>query len=178
MRKYVFEHTPVVIDGVSYRRIRANVDIPFHGVHKGDIGGLIESEENLSHNGFCWVGRDARVSGGSKVTGAALVSGHAIIAGGSNITGSAKVSGNARVYNSKISDSVMVFSDSTVQGSTIRGGVKIHGSAAITDSEISGIPNIADRSCISGVSMIAEVGGYFLILGKSSDEEEEDSDEA
>lgn len=35
----------------------------FGKVSKGDLGGFIESEYNLSHDGDCWVGGNARVFG-------------------------------------------------------------------------------------------------------------------
>ena len=46
-------------------RITALVDLP--GVRKGDLGGLIEGEHNLSHEGTCWVSGQARVSGEARV---------------------------------------------------------------------------------------------------------------
>ena len=36
-------------------RIKALKDIPAHNVKKGDIGGLIEKEANLSHDGSAWI---------------------------------------------------------------------------------------------------------------------------
>ena len=53
-------------------RIRALIDIPRHGVKVGDLGGLIEKEENLSHDGDCWVYDDARVFGDARVSGNAV----------------------------------------------------------------------------------------------------------
>jgi hypothetical protein len=42
-------------------RIRALRD--FGDVRRGDLGGYIESEANLDHNGECWVGDVAQVCG-------------------------------------------------------------------------------------------------------------------
>jgi len=47
----------------------------FGSVKKGDKGGFIEKEENLSENGDAWVYGDARVSGDARVYGDARVSG-------------------------------------------------------------------------------------------------------
>lgn len=66
--------------GAKLRRVVALRD--FGDVKKGDIGGWIESEHNLSHNGNCWVDDDARVSGNARVFGNALVSGKAKIEDG------------------------------------------------------------------------------------------------
>ena len=38
------------------------------GVRKGDIGGYIQSEDNLSHDGTCWVDNDAIVYGNGELT--------------------------------------------------------------------------------------------------------------
>ena len=43
------------------RRIRALRDIPRYNVKAGDLGGWVESEKNLSQEGDCWVGGNARV---------------------------------------------------------------------------------------------------------------------
>ena len=39
----------------------------FSDVKKGDVGGWVESEKNLSHDGDCWISGDAMVSGNSCV---------------------------------------------------------------------------------------------------------------
>lgn len=43
-------------------RIRALIDIPEHDVKAGDLGGWLETEENLSHNGAAWVTDSALVT--------------------------------------------------------------------------------------------------------------------
>jgi len=47
----------------------------FGTVAKGEVGGFIEKEANLSHEGNAWVSGDARVFGNVRVYGDALVSG-------------------------------------------------------------------------------------------------------
>lgn len=42
---------------ITVHEIRALRDIPLHGVRKGDLGGWIENEGNLSHDDESWVGR-------------------------------------------------------------------------------------------------------------------------
>lgn len=53
MKKYEFTGETKVIDDVTVHQIRALVD--FSDVLAGDIGGWIEKEENLSHDGVAWV---------------------------------------------------------------------------------------------------------------------------
>ena len=59
--------------GHTLHRIEALRD--FAGVKKGDKGGWVEKEENLSHDGDCWVTDNAYVSGTARVSGTAWVSG-------------------------------------------------------------------------------------------------------
>jgi hypothetical protein len=49
----------------------------FGNVQKGDLGGLVKGEHNLSHEGHCWVYGNARVSGNAGVYGDARVYGDA-----------------------------------------------------------------------------------------------------
>ena len=70
----------------------------FGSVLKGDKGGYIESEANLSHNGDCWVSGDAWVYGAALVSGAAWVFGDAQVYGDAWVSNDARVSGDARVY--------------------------------------------------------------------------------
>ena len=67
-------------------------------VLKGDKGGYVESEANLSHDGDCWVFGDALVYGDAWVFDDARVSGNARVSGDAQVFGDAWVSGDARVY--------------------------------------------------------------------------------
>ena len=78
--------------GRTLYRIKATTD--FGDVKKGELGGYIEKEENLSHLGNAWVSGNARVSG------------KAIVSDDARVSGKARVSGNARV--SELGD-VVVF---------------------------------------------------------------------
>jgi hypothetical protein len=60
-------------------------------IAKGELGGYIEKEANLSQVG------DAQVSGDARVSGNALVCGNARVSGDARVYGNAQVSGNARV---------------------------------------------------------------------------------
>ena len=96
---------------LKLHRIRALRDIPAIGVKKGDPGGFIEKEENLSQDGDCWVSDDAWVSE------YACVSGDAQIFGASHIFGDARVYGNAQVYgNARVCGNAMVFGNAKVFG--------------------------------------------------------------
>ena len=78
-------------------RIRALRNIPCHGVRKGDLGGFIESEFNLSQAENCWVSEDAWISGSAIVSGNARVFGDASVSENAEVSGNASVSGNADI---------------------------------------------------------------------------------
>ena len=82
----------------------------FGDVLEGDLGGYIEREENLSHDGNCWVYDEAWVTGAARVVhdaqvrdiarvfGNAIIYGHAKILQESTVSGNARVSGYARIF--------------------------------------------------------------------------------
>ncbi len=71
----------------------------FGDVKVGDIGGLVSGENNLSHNGTCWVYDDAQVTGKAKVTAGAQIRDNARVEENAEIGGYAKVSGNSLITN-------------------------------------------------------------------------------
>nr|DAD90121.1 MAG TPA: Putative transferase, nesg, ydcK, Structural Genomics.38A [Siphoviridae sp. ctnN38] len=75
----------------TLHRIRAVAE--FGLVKIGDLGGWIEKEENLSHEGKAWVWGNAKVCGDAKVWGNAKVCGDA------EVCGDAKVCGDAEVFS-------------------------------------------------------------------------------
>ena len=79
--------------GTKLFRIKALV--AFGDVEKGELGGFIEKEDNLSHDGEAWVYGDARVSGNALVSGDARVYGDARVSDNALVYGNAWVSGNA-----------------------------------------------------------------------------------
>lgn len=80
MKKYELTTDTKSIFGKRYFRIRALVD--FGNVSKGDLGGYIESEDNLSNDtgyGDAWVGGEAYVGGDARVVGEARVDDEAYV---------------------------------------------------------------------------------------------------
>ena len=105
--KYKLTDETKDFNGIKLHRIEALES--FGDVRKGDKGGWIEKEANLSQGGNAWVTGDARVTGDAWVfrnarvdghawvTGDAVVSGHAWVTGNAWVTGDAVVSGHAWV---------------------------------------------------------------------------------
>ncbi len=96
MSKYKLTDEVKQVGGVKLYRIEATAD--FSDVKKGDKGGWIEKEYNLSQEGNAWVYGNARVSGNAWVFGDAEVSGDARVFGDARVYGNAQVYGNAWVY--------------------------------------------------------------------------------
>lgn len=97
MKKYEFTGKTQEYGGKTLRQIRALKD--FGDVSKGDIGGWIEDERNLSHEGSCWVNKNAmvyeyaRVEDNAKIDDFAKVFGHATIGESCTVSDNAKVCG-------------------------------------------------------------------------------------
>ena len=64
-------------------RIRALKD--FGDVKKGDLGGFVENENNLSRIGNCWIYNDAKIFENAKVFGDSRVYNNAEIYGDSKV---------------------------------------------------------------------------------------------
>lgn len=116
-KKYEITDETTQKDNRTLHRIRAIVDIPLMNVRAGDLGGWIESEDNLSHFGDSWIGGVAKVYGSAKVHGNARVDGKVVVCD------RAKVYGNARVGdNVLICDRAKVYGNALVYGRAWIGG--------------------------------------------------------
>ena len=121
MRKYKLtdETTTIVHCGaeITLHRIQALRD--FCHIKAGDLGGFVESEANLSHEGDCWIYGYAEVYGNADIYGNAEISGYAEVYGNAEIYGNAKVSGYAEVYgNATVGGNARVFGNAEVSGSS------------------------------------------------------------
>ena len=89
----------------------------FGNVKAGDLGGYIESEENLSQYDNAWVYGDAQVLGNAQVFDNARVYGNACVFDNARVYGNACVFGNAEVYgNALVYDNACVFGNARVFG--------------------------------------------------------------
>ena len=100
---------------ITMYQIRALVDIPEHHVMFGDIGGWIEKEENLSHEGDCWINTTGYVFDNAQVSENAVVGQYqwsweeeipedAYVFGNAQVKGDSVVWGPARVTNNCVID--------------------------------------------------------------------------
>lgn len=94
-KKYEFTDETMTLGGITLHRIEALRDFGY--VRAGEKGGWIEKERNLSHEGSCWIGDnakvydDARVSENAKVLESGEVYGITAVCGNVVVCGKAKV---------------------------------------------------------------------------------------
>ena len=110
--KYKLTKNKKTIGDVTLYQIEALKD--FSDIKKGDLGGWIEKESNLSQQGDCWVSCRARVYDNAIVSDNAWVFGNAWVSGCARVCDNAIVSGNVMVYGD-----VWVFGNSQVYGDAI-----------------------------------------------------------
>lgn len=155
-RKYTFDagQSPKPVLGTTARRIRAVRDIPEHGVRAGDLGGYIEHEHNLAHEGAAWVADQALAIGQSRVEGNALACDWTSLTSYAVATGSAVLSGYSRVR-----DHAMIVGDTRLAGL----------SSALDQSVIDTGPDSADFVTAIGTALIAGAVPPSLSLMSPSD---------
>ena len=95
MKKYELTTYTKIVAGKKLFRIKAAVS--FGNVESGELGGYIENENNLAHDGNAWVSGNACVYGNARVSGDAWVLGDAWVSGNARVSGNAWVDGNACV---------------------------------------------------------------------------------
>ena len=137
--KLLKDETRKSAHGDTLYRIEALKD--FYGVKKGDKGGYIQGEWNLSQTGNCWVHdeayvwQDAVVSEDATIRGDAKVYGDAIVRGDTEVFGNAVIKGDSSIYDSLFSDFVIV-DDAKVFRSKVYNNAVITGGAEVNNAEI------------------------------------------
>lgn len=96
-KKYEFTGKTANVGKHILHRIRALRD--FGDVKAGDLGGFIESEGNLSHDGECWVYHNGKVSGNGVVCDNGVVAGYGWVSGHGVVYGYGRLSGHGSVHD-------------------------------------------------------------------------------
>lgn len=180
-RKYKLSRESIIREGVVFRRIIAKIDIPWHGVKKGDIGGFIEvgGRLPLSERDSCWIGGNAIVSKTAFISGNAIVTDNAFIGNYANITDNATVRGNALIGgNVSIQNQVYITGNPKVFGNLIlRDFVSIQDKVEIYAKKgyISGSSTIRHGAKLNGefelndniiIEEDANINGKVLLTGR------------
>ena len=87
--KYELIKDPII----NLYRIRALKD--FSDIKAGTLGGYVENEDNLSHDGNAWIYGNAKVYGNARVCGNAEVCGDAEVFGNARVCSNACLKANA-----------------------------------------------------------------------------------
>lgn len=87
----------IVYGDVTLYRIEALRD--FGPFAEGSKGGYIQSEDNLSHDGECWVDFESKVYGQAKVLDNSWITSGATISGNVIIAGDSRIYGNITLYS-------------------------------------------------------------------------------
>lgn len=147
-------------------RIRASRD--FGTIKAGELGGFIESEANLDHDGYCWVSDDAVVCGSSRVRDNAWVGGDAIVRNG-YINHDGKVLDNAEVYGGTVTGIVRLYAE--IHNGVISGFVtdnaKIYGGVIPVGAEVYGTSVVKNMRDVLHVRPIGSVHSDITIAGEN-----------
>lgn len=91
-------------------------------VKRGSKGGLVDSPDNLSQDGSCWITKDACAYGNARIEDDALINDRAIVCADAIVRGKSIISDDCQVCGKSIVDG-----DSVVAGSIELVGVKLDG---------------------------------------------------
>lgn len=157
-KKYKITDETIIYFGRVLKKIEALKD--FANVHKGDKGGYVETENNLSQEGDCWIYEEAKVFDFAKIYDNARIGdyacvfrhakvyGNALICHNARVFGNAQVFGNAVIYNNAvITGYAKVYDCAVVRNRAVVGdSANIHGHAKIYFGKIDGDVDISNMS--------------------------------
>ena len=167
--KYKLTEESINCYGRTLYRIEALKD--FGNVKKGDKGGYVQSEENLSQEGDCWISDNAKVCDNALVSGNAQVCGNAIVCGNAQVFENAivycktKIYGDAYVFgNAQVFDNAEVYGDAQVYGSAkVYGNARVSGNALVYgDALVYNNAQVSDNAEISGSAEIKNSSDYIV----------------
>lgn len=145
-KKYELTDDSIQWSGATLYRIRALKS--FGNVKKGELGGYVESEFNLSHLGSAWIYGDAKVYGRARVIENAKVMRNAKVYGKAIISKSALVSKDAQVFERAI----------IADFASVNGRAFVSGKAIIKDhAEISDHAWIDENAIVSRHSFVGGI---------------------
>lgn len=158
-KKYKLTDETIEFNGVKLHRIEALRD--FSVVKKGDKGGFVQSEKNLSHDGDCWIYAEAKVFNDAYVSGDAICIGYSMIYENARVTYNAKILSYSKVHgNSNILGNACICNNSNVYDrACIRGNAFI-----INDSTVHENALVCGNSVVSGTSIVR---GNSIVSGSA-----------
>ena len=157
-RKYEIlteEEHQLVFDGKRrLHRIRALRDITDDVtgkvmVKKGELGGYIQHEGNLSQDESSWISGEAKAYGNARVSGSARLEDHAILLGNARLYGDARACEHACIM-----ENVNVRGHVVVKGNAVIFGHRVD---LFGDEVIGGNSRVHDYNVLSGKPSLQEM---------------------
>lgn len=161
MKKFELDHTSQTkYNGRTLYRIKALKDfVTTDGslIHKGDLGGYVQSEKNLDQNGTSWIFKgalaldDSRVKDDAQLHHDALIKDNAVIKNRASAHNNVKITGHACVsQEAVITRNAQITNHATVCGKAfVTGDAIVGGYATITDTA-----KVHDQTDIKGHAFV------------------------
>ena len=156
-------------DREGFYRVKALRD--FNDVKKGDIGGYVESEKNLSQLGDCWIYDNAVVRDNAKIYNNAVIRDYATVCHDARIWGDSKILNYCQIYgnvevcgDAVVCNCANVYHNARVYGNAIiRDNAVVRGDARIFDYVIvCDNADVRGEVCICGDAMISSDKDYIV----------------
>ena len=144
-------------------RVKALKD--FNDVKNGDIGGYVESENNLSQYDDCWIYDNAVVRDNAVVVGNAQIWGNAEVCDNAQVCDNAVVWNNAQIYGyAKVCGDAHVYGNAYLHDNAkVCGDAQIWGNADVSgDTEVCGNAQIWGNADVSGDAIISSDKDYIV----------------
>lgn len=159
-KKYIIlENETLEHNGRTLYRIQAIKD--FAKVKAGDKGGWVESKNNLSQKGNCWLYREAKAYDNSDISGDVEVFGNAEIYGDAQLWGFANIGWDVKIYDeAKVYGHVMLFDNVEICNNAM-----VYGYAELTHNI-----KVCDDACVCEYAYIfnhVEISGDAYVCGNT-----------
>lgn len=147
-----------VFKGVKLYRIQALVD--FRDVKAGSKGGWVESENNLSQSGSCWIYDQAKCFGEARIKNNATIADQAWVAGTSIVQDWAFVFNNARIMDGIVKDQALIYGKAEIRGGASKGIAgdysRMNDKAHLYDAELKGTAWLSEEAWLSGGTVLVD----------------------
>lgn len=143
--------------GRVLHRIRATQDLKYRKVKAGDLGGWVESLDNIQGNG--WVADEAMVYDGAVVNGFGTVSGKAEVHGPNAVVSDfALVTGSAKVFNADMRGNAVAKGLASVHGDVrMSGFTEVSGCASI-HAPVGKVLTVSDHARFTDLAIVHASG--------------------
>lgn len=154
-KKYRLTDETIEFNGVKLYRIEALKD--FGCVMKGDKGGFVQSEKNLSQLENCWIFDDSKAIGNSHVYQNAVLLSNSIICDNAFATGFSWIFGHSIVCEkATITHNARIYFNSFICGNSY-----VSGNAMLTESRVDGVSEVTGNAEIHD-ALIKKSSDYIV----------------